>query len=128
MRRREFISLLGSAVVLPPSAAAQRTARIPKIGYVAGSGLAGLGHIIEAFRQGLKDRGYVDSQSITLKLRSTEGRIERTSELIAELIGLKVDVLMTGNSGAALVATKAARKLEVAFPPSLIARADEVIE
>jgi putative tryptophan/tyrosine transport system substrate-binding protein len=110
MQRREFIALFGGATaasaVWPLAAGAQAPAKIPRVGYIAASGAAATEHIVEAFRQGLQERGYVESQSIVLDVRYAEGRSERIPELVTELVGLKMDVLVAGNSVAALAAKK----------------------
>jgi putative ABC transport system substrate-binding protein len=107
MRRREFITLFCSAVAWPLAAAAQTATRIPQVGYIGGSPTGVGGHIFEAFRQGLRELGYVEGQTITLEARWSEGRSERMPELVAELVRLKVDVLVVGNSPAALAAKNA---------------------
>jgi putative ABC transport system substrate-binding protein len=108
MRRREFIAWLGAAATpgaWPLSAPAQPT-KIPRVGYVwfgrpdPNVGLAGL-------RQGLADRGYVLGRNLLLEERYAEGDRARVPGLIAELLALDVDVLVTGTSGTILAARKA---------------------
>src|SRR5689334_20453447 len=104
MKRREFFALFGGATaasVLQP-VAAQNAAKIPRIGYLAGSNAASTEHMVGAFRQRLKELGYVEGQTIALEIRYAEGRSERMPELVAELVGLRVDVLVAGNSVAAV--------------------------
>jgi putative tryptophan/tyrosine transport system substrate-binding protein len=108
MRRREFIALLGAAAA--PSAwmspARALPAKIPRVGYVwfgfrdPNISLAGL-------RQGLADRGYVLGRNLLLEERYAEGDRARVPGLIAELLALDVDVLVTGTSGTILAARKA---------------------
>jgi len=108
MRRREFIVLLGGATAaLPLAAGAQTTSRIPRIGYIGASSGTANAHVLEAFRRGLSDLGYVDGQTVQLEVRWAEGHNERIPDFVAELIDLKVDVLVTGNSTGALAAKKA---------------------
>ena len=80
MTRREFITLVGGvAVGWPLAASAQTQPKIPRVGVVqAATPARGL----EAFRQGLRELGYVEGQTIVLLLRSAEGRIERIPELL----------------------------------------------
>jgi putative ABC transport system substrate-binding protein len=112
MRRREFIALLGGATAAWPLAAgAQTPPKIPRVGYIAGSG--SMGHVVGAFRQGLGELGHVEGQTIALEVRWAEGRTERIPELVAELVGLKMDVLMAGSSVAALAAKKATRTIPI---------------
>ena len=117
MQRRDFIALFGGATAAsaawPLDAGAQAPATIPRIGIIAPSGAAAIKHILEAFRKGLQERGYVESQSIVLDVRYAEGRNERIPELVTELVGLRMDVLVTGNSVAALAAKKTTRTIPV---------------
>jgi ABC-type uncharacterized transport system substrate-binding protein len=108
MQRREFITLLGGAAAAWPLAAgAQTPPKIPRVGYIAGSNATSTEHMVGAFRQRLRELGYVEGQTIALEVRYAEGRSDRMPELVAELVGLKMDVLVAGNSVAALAAKKA---------------------
>ena len=111
MRRREFIALLGGATAAsaawPLAAGAQTPPKIPRVGYIAASNTTAVGHIVGAFRKGLREVGYVEGQTIALEVRYAEGRLERIPELVAELVGLKMDVLVVGTSQAALAVKKA---------------------
>src|SRR5262245_57445643 len=111
VRRREFITLLGGAAVWWPVAASSQTQpKIPRVGVVqAATPARGL----EAFRQGLRDLGYVEGQTIILELRSAEGRLERIPELVAELVSLKVDVLVAGSTPAALAVRNATQTIPI---------------
>jgi putative ABC transport system substrate-binding protein len=117
MQRRQFIALLGGATAAsaawPLPASAQTPPKIPRIGYIAGAGSTVGDHIVAAFRQGLTQLGYVEGQTIALEVRWAEGRSDRIPELVAELVGLKMDVLMAGNSVAALAAQKATRTIPI---------------
>ncbi|TPQ39936.1 ABC transporter substrate-binding protein [Bradyrhizobium guangdongense] len=116
MQRREFFALFGGAAavsVLQPAAAGEQTpTKIPRVGYIAGSNAASTEHMVGAFRQRLRELGYVEGQTIALEVRYAEGRNERMPALVAELVGLKVDILVAGNS----VAAVAARKATAAIP------------
>ena len=111
MQRREFFALFGGAtaasVLQPAAAGAQMPAKIPRVGYIAGSNAASTEHMVGAFRQRLRELGYVEGQTVALEVRYAEGRSERMPELVAELVGLKVDILVAGNSVAAVAARKA---------------------
>ena len=78
-----------------PVSEAQQPAKMPRIGYLSGSSLAGLAARIEAFRQGLRELGYVEGKNIVIEWRSAEGNADRLSELAAELVRLKVDVFVS---------------------------------
>ena len=117
MKRREFIALLGGATAAstawPRATGAQTPPKIPRIGYIAGASSARGDHIVAAFRQGLTELGYVEGQTIALEVRWAEGRTERALELVAELVDLKMNVLVAGNSVAALAAQKATRTIPI---------------
>jgi len=117
MKRREFIALLGGATAAsaawPRAASAQTPPKIPRVGFIAGSSLAATGHTLGAFRKALIELGYVEGQSIALEVRFAEGRTERIPELVAELVGLKMDLLVAGVSSAALAAKKATRTIPI---------------
>ena len=103
MRRREFITLLGGAAVgWSLAASAQTQPKLPRVGYVFEGTPTSTKDNVEAFRQGLRELGYVEGQTIVLEVRWAEGRVERMPELVAELVGLKVDVLVAGGSPATL--------------------------
>src|SRR5947209_17509131 len=89
MQRRQLIALLGGATAAstacPPAASAQTRPKIPRVGYIAGTSSAAGGQIVGALRQGLRELGYVEGQTIALEVRWAEGRNERIPELVAEL-------------------------------------------
>jgi putative ABC transport system substrate-binding protein len=78
-----------------PFSDAQQPTKIPRIGYLSGSSLSALASRIEAFRQGLRDLGYVEGKNIVIEWRSAEGKFDRLPELAAELVRLKVDVIIS---------------------------------
>jgi putative ABC transport system substrate-binding protein len=93
---------LGLGILLAPFAAdAQQPGKVPRIGYLA---LAPDAQLLEAFRQGLHELGYVEGQSIAIEGRYSEGRAERLPELAAHLVRLKVDVIVVDACGAPLTA------------------------
>src|SRR6266849_10769337 len=93
MERRTFIAMLtGGIVVAPFAAEAQQAAKIARIGYL-GRNLANP-HLHEAFLQGLRDLGYVDGRNVVIEYRDAEGKFERLPALAAELVALKVDVIV----------------------------------
>ena len=114
MRRREFITLLGGAAAgWSLTASAQTQPKIPRVGCAFVATPAVAKHNIEAFRQALRELGYVEGQTILLELRWAEGRAERIPELVAELVGLKVDVLLVTNGLAALAAKNATQTIPI---------------
>jgi putative ABC transport system substrate-binding protein len=114
MRRREFITILGGAAVgWPLAGSAQTQPKIPRVGFVFGIAPTTNKHNIEAFRQGLRELGYVEGLTIVLEVHWAEGRSERMPELMAELVGLKVDVLVAASTPAALAAKNATQTIPI---------------
>jgi ABC-type uncharacterized transport system substrate-binding protein len=117
MDRRAFLgTLAGSLLVAPLAAEAQSTGKIARIGYLSFN-LATSPHLREAFRQGLRDLGYVEGRNLVIEYRSAEGKRERLPALAAELVALKVDLIVTeaGNTVVPLAAKQAARTLPIVF-------------
>ena len=114
MNRRELISLLGGAVTaLPLAARAQQPAKLPRIGILWPNPLAASGHLVDAFRQGLSELGYVEGQNMMIEFRSAEGRMERLPDLAAELVRLPVDVIQTATSPTIRAAQQATRTIPI---------------
>ena len=88
---------------------AQQTGKISWIGYLAGAGSGPS----PAFIQGLWDLGYVEGKNIAFVYRTTEGKSERTADLAAELVRLKVDVIVVDVTGAAMAAKKATSTIPI---------------
>jgi ABC-type uncharacterized transport system substrate-binding protein len=120
MRRREFIPLLGGAVIMWPLAArAQPPGKIHRIGFLW-EGPAVFPDAIEAFRQGLRELGYVEGRTIAFENRWAEGKPERMRELANELVRLKVDVIMAPSS----IYTGAAKQATSTIPIIFMSHAD----
>ena len=117
MRRREFITLLGGAVVWPLTARAQPTSSHPVIGVLSPLSSTSAAHL-EAFRAGLRELGYVEGRNITIELRFAEGVIERLPELAAELAALKPAVIVAGSPPAALAARNVTRTIPIVINSS----------
>jgi putative ABC transport system substrate-binding protein len=117
MRRREFITLLGGGTVtLPVIARAQQRGRVPRVGVLWHAGSAEEEAIyLGAFEQGLKSLGYVDGRTITLENRFPNEQPERFVSLAAELVGLRVDVLIAVTRLGALAAQRATTTIPIVF-------------
>ena len=79
-----------------PFSEAQQPAKVPRIGFQSDSPFTSIAARIEGFRQGLRELGYVEGKNIVIEMRSSEGKAERRSEIVAELVRLKVDVIVSG--------------------------------
>ena len=113
MDRRTFIYSIG-LLAAPLAAEAQQAAKIARIGYLAVNLIANR-HLQEAFLQGLRDLGYVEGRNVVIEYRVAEGKVERLPALAAELVALKVDVIVAPPTVAALVAKQATRTLPIVF-------------
>jgi putative ABC transport system substrate-binding protein len=115
MERRTFMAMLtGGLVAAPLAAEAQQAAKVARIGYLANN-VAANPHGLEAFRQGLRDLGYVEGRNVVIEYRDAEGKPERLPALAAELVALKVDVILVGGTPTALAAKQATRTLPIVF-------------
>jgi putative ABC transport system substrate-binding protein len=110
MHRRAFLGTLG-LLVAPRATRAQHAAKAPRIGLLGGSPAAS--PLREAFRQGLRDLGYVEGRNVMIEYRFDEGKLERLPALVAELVALEVDVILAGSTSAALAAKQATRTLPI---------------
>src|SRR6266498_4138360 len=113
-----ILVLLAVAVI----AQAQQPTKVPRIGYLsATSPSANVGRI-EAFRQGLRDLGYVEGKNIVIEWRYAEGKLDRLPALAAELVRLKIDIIVTG----APATTRAAKEATVTIPIVMAQDSDPV--
>src|SRR5439155_5310674 len=103
MRRRKFIALLGGAATAwPLTARAQQAAKLPTIGFLGQTTLSGGSEWVAAFVQRLHELGWNEGRTIAIEYRWAEGREERFAELAAELVRLKVDVIVTSGTPAVM--------------------------
>jgi len=112
--RRTFIVTAAGLLAAPLVGEAQQAAKIPRIGYLAGS-LAASPNLPEAFRQGLRDLGYVEGRNVVIEYRDAAGKLERFPALAAELVALKVDVILAASTPHALAAKQATGTLPIVF-------------
>lgn len=94
---------------------AQQPKRIPRVGYLAAVSASADAPRLEAFRQGLRDFGYIEGKNIFIDYRHQSGSFERLPDLAAELIALKIDVLVAVTTNAALAAKKATATVPIVF-------------
>jgi ABC transporter substrate binding protein len=105
VRRREFISLLGGAVVACPLSARAQQPKMPVIGFLRQGDPPKT--FVEAFRQGLRERGYDEGQNVVFEFRFTDGSVDQLPQLAEELVRLEVDVILAIGAPSVLAATKA---------------------
>jgi putative tryptophan/tyrosine transport system substrate-binding protein len=116
LMRKGFFGLALSALllVLSVSAEAQQPGKIPRIGILPSSGDAhNPGIEVKAFQQGLRDLGYIEGKNIVIEYRYVERKVERIPSLVAELVQLKVDVLVVGSPGAVQEAKRATKTIPI---------------
>jgi putative tryptophan/tyrosine transport system substrate-binding protein len=110
MRRREFITLFGGAAVAPamllPLAAHAQQPAMPVIGYLNQRSPTDSANIVAAFRQGLKEEGYVEGQNVAIEFRYAEGQIDRLPALASDLIRRELNVFVATGGTASVVKAK----------------------
>src|SRR5947207_1747293 len=96
MQRRDFITLLGGvAAAWPLAAAAQQAGRLPTIGFLGANTPSTQSQWTAAFLQRLRELGWIEGRTIAIVVRWAEGRTERYTEIAAEFVRLKVDIIVT---------------------------------
>ena len=131
MRRREFIALIGGVAAWPIAARAQQAEKVLHVGLVLttapGAEMVGSDPIhppTRAFVHALRDLGYIEGRNLVLERRSAEGQFERFGDIVAGLVRLKVDVIMTGGNPPA----RAAKAVTTTVPIVAVAVADPVAD
>ena len=118
MDRRTFMhAFAGGLVIAPFAAEAQQAAKVARIGYL-GTNRATAPGMVDAFLQGLRDLGYVEGRNLVIQYRDAEGKLERLPALAAELVALKVDVIVAATTPGALAAKQATRTIPIVFAVS----------
>ena len=115
MRRREFIAALGAAVALRSAGARAQTAKLPTVGFLGVQTRANQEKWTTAFVQRLGELDWIEGRTVSIEYRWAEGRRERMSEIAAEFVRLKVDVILTAGTAATLAAKQATSIIPVVF-------------
>jgi putative ABC transport system substrate-binding protein len=114
LKRREFITLLGGAMTWPLAARAQQPGKLPTIGFLGASTPSAWSRWSAAFVRRLGELGWTDGRTVAIEYRWADGRNERFSEIAAEFVRLKVDVILTVG-GAAIAAKRATSTIPIVF-------------
>ena len=114
MRRREFLGLVGGAAGWPLAAPAQKT--MPVIGFLSSRAASEANYLVAAFRQGLKENGYVETQNVVLDFRWAEGQYDRLPAFASDLVSRPATVIVaTGGDPAAQAAKAATATIPIVF-------------
>ena len=121
--RRDFIAVLAAgSLAAPRRAQAQQAGKVPRVAFLGNSTAALEANLVGPFREGLRDLGYVEGRNIVVEYRWAEGKYERLPELVAELLALKVDVIVAAGTPAAL----AVKRATTTIPLVMVAVGDPV--
>ncbi len=113
--RRTFLAGTGAVLLAAPLASEAQPVKVPRIGVLSPGSPGGPTPLLDAFRQGLRELGYVEGQNIRLEYRFAELRLERLPGLATELVALKVDVIVASNQVSALAAKQATKTIPIVF-------------
>jgi putative ABC transport system substrate-binding protein len=114
MKRREFMTLLGATTIWPLTARAQQS-KVPRLGVLL---VGNREPFSKLFWEGLRELGYIDGQNLQAEFRSAEGKLERLPELAAELVRLKVDIIVASETPSVQAAKRATSDIPIVMAPS----------
>jgi len=102
-----------SVLLTPPATEAQQRDHLPRVGYLGTSSALLEPELVKAFREGLRDLGYVEGRNILIEYRWAEGNYQRYPDLVADLVNLKVDLILTTGTPGALAAKRATQTIPI---------------
>src|SRR5687767_14450376 len=112
--RRHFIQVVAVAfVTAPPSSRAQQSGKVPRIAFLALNSAETSQQLLVAFRQGLRERGWVDGENIIIERRFADGKVERLPALVAQLISAKIDIIVATSSVTTRMAQEATKTIPI---------------
>jgi putative ABC transport system substrate-binding protein len=114
MKRRDFIAGLGAAMAWPLASRAQQP-KMPTIGFLGGQTSAAQGQWTAAFVQRLRELGWSEGRNVAILYRWADGRAERSAEIAAEIVRLKVDVIVTAGTTSVVAAKQATSAIPIVF-------------
>jgi putative ABC transport system substrate-binding protein len=115
VKRRAFITLLGGTAAWPFAAHAQQTAKLPTIGFLGSTAPSAQSQWTAAFVQRLRELGWIEGRTIAIEYRWAEGRFDRSPEIIAEFVRLKVDIIVTHATANVVAAKQATSVIPIVF-------------
>ena len=115
MKRRAFITLLGGAVAWPLAARAQRSGKLPTIGFLGAGTASTWSQRVAAFLQRLRELGWTEGGTVVMEVRWAEGLTERFAEIATEFVQLKVDAIVAAGTSAIIAAKQATSAVPIVF-------------
>ena len=116
MKRRSFIGILGGAALAWPLAASAQQPKMPTIGFLGANAASAQTQWTAAFVQRLRELGWIEGRTVSIEYRWAEGRSDRYTEIAAEFVRLKVDVIVSPGNEAAIAAKQATSVIPIVFP------------
>ena len=113
--RRAFITMLGGSILAAPLAAGAQPTRTPRVGILFNASPTTVTLQLEAYRRGLRELGWIEGQTVMIEYRWAEGNPDRLPALVAELVQVKVDVIVLSGTAAIRAARRATSTIPIVF-------------